>query len=458
LLLGAEETGNVTGPDTGDTDISAGPIAWLRLEGITLACDAPINDVFCPDASVTRAQMAALLASAAGLTGDAPDAFADDAESAFEPDINRLAAAGIARGCNPPVNDRYCPTEAVTRAQMAAFLTRAFGLPATDTDSFRDDDASPFEDDINRLAAAGITFGCNPPQGDRFCPRQTVTRAQMATFLWRAYGSPSPTAPQRLVAAGDIADCNLDGDTATADLIDWLLEEEGVVAALGDTAYPDGSPAQYTECYEPTWGRHRFRTRPAVGNHEYRTPEAGGYFEYFGNAAGQPGEGWYAYELGTWHIIVLNSNCAEVDCEAGSEQEQWLRTQLSTDPHLCTLAYMHHPRFSSGRHGDDETIVDLWQALQDYGVEAVLAGHDHNYERLRPITARGELDTEGLPSFVVGTGGKGLRPVGQQRPGSEFVADNAHGVLVLDLFSFGYTWQFVDTGGSTLDNGSAPCI
>lgn len=459
LLPAPAEAGTATGfVDVDDTNTFAEPIAWLRAEGITAGCNPPLNNAYCPQAPVSRGQMAAFLSRALRLEAGAPDVFADDTGSVFEKEINSLAAAGITRGCNPPDNDQYCPTDPVTRSQMAAFLTRAYGLSATDTDFFVDDEGLAFEDDVNRLAAAGITVGCNPPDNDRFCPTQAVTRAQMAAFLWRAHGSPLTSPPQRLIAAGDIAECELDSDEATAALIDNLLsEKDGIVAALGDTVYPDGSPDQYVECYEPSWGRHRPRTRPAVGNHEYRTPGAAGYFDYFGPPAGNPGEGWYSYELGSWQIIVLNSNCHEVGCDAGSQQEQWLREELSADPHLCTLAYMHHPRFSSGWHGDDDAIVDLWQALEDHHVEAVLAGHDHNYEHLAPLTARGSLEPAGTTSFVVGTGGTWLRPVSEQRAGSEVVIDDVHGVLVMDLFSSGYTWQFVDSAGTTLDGGSALC-
>ena len=454
----AADAGAATGlVDVNDSDIFAEPIAWLRAEGITRGCNPPDNNEYCPQAPVSRGQMAAFLTRSLRLDVAALDSFIDDTGSVFEEDINQLAAAGVTRGCNPPSNDRFCPTDPVTRSQMAAFLARAFELPASATDRFIDDEGSLFEDDINRLAAAGITFGCNPPDNDRFCPQQAVTRAQMAAFLWRAHGSP-PATIRRLVAAGDIAECDLHHDEATAALIDQLLTgTDGTVAALGDTVYPDGTAEQYASCYEPSWGRHRHRTRPAVGNHEYRTPGASGYFEYFGSAAGDPGQGWYSYELGSWQIIVLNSNCGEVDCETGSKQERWLRSRLSAEPRLCTLAYMHHPRFSSGMHGDADELTDLWQALEDHRVDVALAGHDHNYERLGPLTATGNEDPTGIASFVVGTGGTYLRSVAEQRLASQVVFDGAHGVLVLDLSPSGYAWQFVDTAGTTLDSGSALC-
>ena len=232
------------------------------------------------------------------------------------------------------------------------------------------------------------------------------------------------------------------------------------MAALGDTVYNHGSPEQFRDCYEPSWGRHRFRTRPAVGNHEYRTDGASGYYSYFGEAAGDPATGWYSYSIDSWQVLVVNSNCDEGGgCETGSDQEQWLRDQLSSSAAQCTLAYMHHPRFSSGLHGDDDGLADLWQTLDEYGIDIILAGHDHNYERFSPLTADGELaEADGIQSFVVGTGGTYLRPMETIRTGSAIAVDDRHGVSVLDLFRDSYDWEFVDTTGSILDSGSRSCL
>jgi hypothetical protein len=453
------------GPETGfedvaDTDKFAAPITWLRLEGITLGCNPPANTAFCPKDTVSRGQMAALLARSLRLHEAAADAFTDDDGSVFEQDIDRIAAAGITLGCNPPDNDQFCPGGSVLRGQMAAFIVRAFRLPGSDTDWFADDNGSAFEDDINALAAAGVTLGCNPPASDRFCPRQPVTREQMAAFLWRAQVVPAMPSATRLVAAGDIGRCELTSDDETAGLLDELFAgANGAVAALGDTVYNSGSPQEFRDCYDPQWGRHRFRTRPAVGNHEYRTPDAAGYFAYFGDLAGDPDKGWYSYTLGTWRILVLNSNCDEIGgCQTGSAQHNWLQAELAASSTLCTLAYMHHPRFSSGWHGDDDRLVDIWSTLESHRVETVLAGHDHNYERLAPLTAEGTLDlANGIQSFVVGTGGTYLRSATTGRPGSEVLIDDSHGVLVLDLEELAYTWRFVDTNGGVRDQGSRAC-
>jgi hypothetical protein len=260
-----------------------------------------------------------------------------------------------------------------------------------------------------------------------------------------------------LAAAGDIADCN-PGAEITARLLDSL---PGTVAVLGDAAYERGTHDEFARCYEPTWGRHRGRTRPAVGNHEYGTPGAAGYFDYFGAAAGERGKGWYSYQLGAWHVVALNSNCAQVGgCHAGSEQERWVRADLAAHPAKCTLAYMHHPRFSSGnQHGGSPGVDPLWRALHDHGAEIVLAGHDHDYERFAPQGPGGTLDPKrGVRQFVAGTGGRSLRKFGPPQPGSEARDNTALGVLHLRLRDGSYDWRFVaEPGRSFTDSGSDRC-
>jgi hypothetical protein len=137
----------------------------------------------------------------------------------------------------------------------------------------------------------------------------------------------------------------------------------------------------------------KISTRPAPGNHEYLTSGASGYYGYFGAAAGDPTKGYYSYELGSWHIVVLNTNCSPVGgCGAGSPQSQWLRADLAAYPTVCALAYWHHPRFSFGTYSDDPRYQALWQALYEHGAEIVLSGHDHNYQRHAPQTPNGARD------------------------------------------------------------------
>lgn len=259
-----------------------------------------------------------------------------------------------------------------------------------------------------------------------------------------------------LLAAGDIADCPAPGAKATARL---LARQPGAVATLGDNAYEHGSAQDFNDCYDPTWGAVKARTRPAPGNHDYETPGARGYFDYFGRSAGNRKEGWYSYDLGTWHIIVLNSNCAEVGgCETDSPQGRWLSTDLARRPAACTLAYWHHPLFSSGvEHGGDAEMRPAWQQLYEAGADVVLSGHEHNYERFAPQDPDGEPDDRrGIRAFVVGTGGASHYGFGQPLPTSERRNGDTFGVLALNLQPRGYTWRFMPVRRSGTSPGERP--
>jgi hypothetical protein len=261
-----------------------------------------------------------------------------------------------------------------------------------------------------------------------------------------------------LAGAGDIADCkDLSGAEATAKLLDHVA---GTVMAVGDLAYPDGTKENFA-CYDKTWGRARSRTRPAPGNHEFHSSGATPYFEYFGAVAGDPKTGYYSYELGMWHIIVLNSECvAAGGCEAGSPQDKWLHADLAAHPAACTLAYWHKPLFSSGgAHGNDLTVKPLFQALYEGNADVVVNGHDHDYERFAPQDPEGSPDSHrGIREFVAGTGGKNLRPFGAPKPNSELRDATAFGILKLTLKPHSYEWQFIpEAGKSFTDSGSGNC-
>ena len=268
----------------------------------------------------------------------------------------------------------------------------------------------------------------------------------------------APSGSVVLVGAGDIASCSSDGDEATASLLDTI---DGTVFTLGDHAYEAGTPIEFAACYEPSWGRHKSRTRPSPGNHDYLTPSASGYFEYFGPAAGDPDRGYYSYGLGAWHIIVLNSNCSDVGgCGPGSPQERWLRADLAAHPAACTLAYWHHPRFSSGAQGNEADVIAFWQALYEHGAEIVLGGHDHVYERFAPQKPNGEPDpVGGVRQFVVGTGGATRhRFDGPPAANSESRDDDTFGVLKLTLHPTSYEWRFIPVAGRTFtDSGRGRC-
>lgn len=273
--------------------------------------------------------------------------------------------------------------------------------------------------------------------------------------------TPLPTStlapPAVLVGAGDIASCFSEGDEATAALLDRI---EGTVFTLGDNAYPSGTDAQFATCYEPTWGRHRARTFPTPGNHDYETFGAAGYFTYFGPAAGNFGEGWYSYDVGSWHVVVLNSICAAVGgCHAGSPQEAWLRADLAANPTRCTLAYWHNPRFSSAMHGSDPAYDAFWRALHEAGAELVLNGHDHVYERFAPQSPDALPDPDaGIRQFTVGTGGESVRDIGPPIANSELQGVGSFGLLRLELYESGYEWEFVPaTEGGFTDSGTGTC-
>jgi acid phosphatase type 7 len=262
-----------------------------------------------------------------------------------------------------------------------------------------------------------------------------------------------------LVGAGDIADCaDLSGAEATAKLLDAI---PGTVFTAGDNAYEGGTAQQFRDCYGPSWGRHKSRTYPSPGNHEFHSGGATPYFDYFGANAGDPGRGYYSYDLVAWHIIVLNSECDQVGgCQPGSAEEKWLRQDLQAHPAACTLAYWHKPLFSSGaKHGNDPEVKPFWQDLYEADAEIVIAGHDHDYERFAPQDPDGKPNpSRGIREFVVGTGGKSHRPFGSPLPTSEARNADTFGVLKLTLHPHSYEWEFIaEPGKAFRDSGSGPC-
>ena len=260
-----------------------------------------------------------------------------------------------------------------------------------------------------------------------------------------------------LVGAGDIADCSQDGGAATARLLDGI---PGTVFTAGDNVYPVGTTETFATCYDREWGRHRARTRPAPGNHDWESGSLDAYLAYFGEAAtGPDGSSWYAYDLGTWHIIVLDSDCARVDgCGPDSDQGRWLAADLAATEARCTMAIWHHPRFSSGHHGSDSTVDPFWRALYAAEADVVVNGHEHDYERFAPQDPDGDEDRErGLRQFIVGTGGAALRAFEVALPNSELRLSVDHGVLAFTLRDGGYDWRFIPASTSITDAGTASC-
>jgi hypothetical protein len=272
-----------------------------------------------------------------------------------------------------------------------------------------------------------------------------------------------PERPFVLVGAGDIASCkDPEGARATAKLIEQI---PGTVFAAGDLAYEKGSAEEFKNCYGPAWGRFKERTRPALGNHEYVDPTASGYFQYWGAQAGPAGKGFYSYNLGAWHIVVLNTNCDAQGlggCGEGSPQDTWLKEDLAKYPNACILAYGHHALFSSGvfkRHAVHPELKELWEDLYAAHADLVLAGHEHSYERFAPQDPEGNADpVHGIREIVAGTGGRNLDLLGFATPNSEIREWNTFGVLKLTLSPGKYTWEFIPEEGKPFrDSGSGVC-
>lgn len=284
-----------------------------------------------------------------------------------------------------------------------------------------------------------------------------------------------PTTPNAdslvVVAAGDLV-CG----TATPASYDCAHAETATLAAslqpdavfaLGDLQYESGSLADFLAFYQPTWGALKAVTYPVPGNHEYITPGAAGYFDYFNGAgadsgrAGHRARGWYAVTLGDWLVIALNSNCGFVagGCGAGSAQEVWLRDVLARNTQRCAVAIMHHPRFSSGSHGNSVAMQPFWDAMYEAGVDLVLAGHEHAYERFAPSAPDGTPDAQnGIRSFVAGMGGKESGTYRNRIANSDAQISDVFGVLKLVLYEERYTWEFVPVPGEFgSDSGSGTC-
>lgn len=334
---------------------------------------------------------------------------------------------------------------------------------------------------VSAMVAAGVTLlrGAHEQAGGAAASRQSDGEDASAS---RPGDAPSPgpapgggafpaataePSPEVVVlAAGDIACAPGRPTTASEcrhDAVARLIEARrpDAVLALGDLQYPDGALADFRASYDATWGRFKDVTRPAPGNHEFHTTGAAGYFDYFGPAAGERGRGYYAYELGGWKLLALNSVCDVVGCGADSEQVRWLRAELAADGHDCALAYLHHPRWTTGRvHAEEAGLEPIMRTLHEHGVELVLAGHDHNYQRFPRLDAAGNPDPAGVRQFVVGTGGARLYAFDDGDRRAE-ARSRSFGALELRLGDGSYRWEFVADGGGPngtfSDRGAEAC-
>ncbi len=409
------------------------------------------------------------------LTGGA----ADDRDPVWSPDGRRIAFTRLPTRAQAAKGKR---SRRVAR-RRELWVMRANGSKARRLAVLRAAVSSPAWSPDGRLIAFAMG---RPGRRGLFTIRSTghgvhqvASRAADPRAIdWQARGR-DPV----IAAAGDIAcDPNLTrfatglGTSKACHMLqtsDLLLKRDlAAVLPLGDTQYEDGALDKFQRSYDPTWGRLKALTRPVVGNHEYRTPGAAGYVDYFNGPgvydgpAGPRDKGYYSYDLGAWHVVTLNSQCAHAaadnpyrnDCAAGSQQEQWLRADLAANQSRCTLAAWHHPWFSSGIEGVNDRLQPLFQALHDHGVEVLLTGHDHGYERFAPMDGAANRDGErGVRQFVVGTGGKNEEMRRFPKPNSEVRGTDSFGVLKMTLRPGAYLWEFVRDGGSFKDSGANAC-
>ncbi|HET9383659.1 MAG TPA: invasin domain 3-containing protein, partial [Gemmatimonadales bacterium] len=447
---------------------------------ITPPVEVEIRDPFGNRATSAGDQVTLAIASNPGagtLTGGGPAAAVSGVASFAAINVNKVGAGYTLAAASPGLGGATSDPFAVTPGAVSPVQSTVIAAPAsipvgsgvtTITVTARDANDNPIPSATVVLAAAGtapvLTQPAAPTAADGTATGTlSATLSGGKTVSAVINGTPiaqtaivavqPPPGSVVLVGAGDIADCLQPTDEATAALLDTI---PGTVFTAGDNAYPDGTALDFTNCYEPTWGRHKARTRPSPGNHDYRTPSATAYYDYFGANAGSGGWGFYSYDLGDWHIISLNS---EIGMSETSTQLAWLRADLLANTKQCTLAYWHKPLFSSGEHGSLVKSKLVWRELQEYNAEVVVVGHDHNYERFAPQDTLGIADPDrGLREFVVGTGGTDLRTMNAPVPNSEVRNSDTHGVLKFTLYSTGYEWEFVPIAGKTFtDSGSGTC-
>lgn len=275
-----------------------------------------------------------------------------------------------------------------------------------------------------------------------------------------------------LIGTGDIASCSSQGDEQTAAIVDSIIRADSVakvetaVFTTGDNAYPSGSMEDYINCFKPSWGDSTKRImkviHPSPGNHEHLTSGAAPYYNYFGKAAGDSKKGYYSFNLGEWHIVMLNSemvvNTLFPDTDR-LEQNTWLLADLKANTKKCTVAIFHHPRFSSGWHGSDPHLAGIWAALYDVGADLILNGHDHHYERFKPMNPAGQVDTlKGMTEIVIGTGGGELRGLRNPIvPNSAYTVQGHFGVLKLTLGKEEWRSAFITTSGAVYDSSGGRC-
>jgi hypothetical protein len=314
---------------------------------------------------------------------------------------------------------------------------------------------------LRRLLLSGcliiLLSACHVPAGDQAEPHTptiylTPSPSVTPTSQHTVTPTTAPT-PAILVGAGDISICGQKGDDHTAELLAGI---PGAIFTVGDNSNESGTAYEYRNCFGPSWGQFLERLYPVPGNHDYVTDNAGPYFEYFSGGPVTPGKGYYSYDLGGWHVIALNS---VIDIREGSLQLKWLHEDLASQQNLCSLAYWHHPRWTSGESGNDGRLAAVWRVLYASGVDVVVNGNEHLYERFAPMNPDGEMElASGIREFVVGTGGVSHYRFAELHPNSQVRDNTSFGVLKFTLFSDGYAWEFMPVAGMDFtDSGRDIC-
>ncbi|MBE0687541.1 MAG: metallophosphoesterase [Anaerolineaceae bacterium] len=290
-----------------------------------------------------------------------------------------------------------------------------------------------------------------------FLPTYMLTHTKTATTPTPTRTMQPTSTPAYFSGAGDISICGQMGDEQTAEI---LLNRvgSGLYFSAGDSSNESGLMYEYQQCFGASWGQLLPDLRVVPGNHDYYSNPLENYWIYFYGVAGEPGKGWYSFKHGDWHIVMLNSNCGYVGCSPSSEQIAWLKRDLTLSKNQCSLAIWHHPRFNSGIAGNADWLYTFWDVLYEHGVDVVVNGHDHHYERMTKINPQGEIDRIfGVRSFIVGTGGASYYGIDQIQPFSEVRITDQFGIIQFELKSRSYAWQFINVEGEVMDFGSDVC-
>jgi acid phosphatase type 7 len=256
-----------------------------------------------------------------------------------------------------------------------------------------------------------------------------------------------------LNAVSDIASCISDGDEAVAALLGTL---DGLVISPGDNSQDIGSAEYYAKCYEPNFGQYKDRIYPVPGNHDVYHGTLDGYYTYFGDHAGPAGLGYYSFNYGSWHIVGLNSM---ISLQPTTPQYEWLHADLAANPVLCTLVFVHNPAFHSGAGGRSQRLKYAFPLMYEMGVDVIVSGDAHHYERFSPMNPEGKLDAErGVRQFVVGTGGASHTALAGRWRTTEVRENTTFGITRFFLRDGGYSWRFVPIAGGTFtDTGDWTC-